>query len=165
MEIQKRSAEDGRAFYDMMQEFPAEENGLMNPIRDKSYEEYQAWLKQSVWESEQTELMDGWKVPSTGFWLLENGIPAGFGSVRHFLTDALRQNGGHVGYGIRPKCRNRGLGKKFLALLLEESRKTGLERVLLTVQNQNIPSIRAALANGGRIEKVSESKHYIWLET
>ncbi|MDE7244862.1 MAG: hypothetical protein K2O18_12945 [Oscillospiraceae bacterium] len=48
---------------------------------------------------------------------------------------------------------------------MEESRKIGLDRVLVTVQNQNIPSIRAALANGGKIEKISEIKHYIWLET
>ncbi len=165
IEIRKRSIDDGQELYEMLQEFPADENGLLNTMKDKSYSEYQEWLKKSVWESEQTELMNGWKVPSTGYWLFEDGIPVGFGSVRHFLTDALLQNGGHIGYGIRPSARSRGLGTKFLSLLLAESKKLGIGKALVTIQNHNIPSIRSALANGGKIEKITEVKHYIWFET
>lgn len=165
IEIRKLSPNDGRDVYEMLQEFPADENGFMNVMKDKSYTVYRAWLKKSAWESEQTELMDGWKVPSTVFWLYEDGVPAGFGSVRHYLTDALRNMGGHVGYGIRPGYRGRGLGKQFLALLKAESKKTGLDRILITVRNDNIRSIRTALANGGKIDKVSEDRHYIWIET
>ena len=77
--------------------------------------------------------------------------------------EALLENGGNVGYAIWPSARNRGLGKKFLALLIDASKEIGLSKVLLTIQNHNIPSIYVALANGGVIEKITANKHYIWI--
>ena len=164
IEIRRLSIEDGLDIYEMLQELPADENGFINSMNGRSFEEYKAWLKKGAESAEQTGIIDGWKVPSTGFWLYENGRPVGFGKLRHFLTEALLENGGSVGYAIRPDARNRGLGKKLLSLLMAEGRKLGLEKMLLTIQNHNIPSIRVALANGGRIEKVTEEKHYIWIE-
>lgn len=164
IEIRKLAADDGRDIYDMLQEIPADENGFVNSVYGKTYEEYQAWLKGAVRSAEQVGVIDGWKVPSTIFWLFDNGKPVGIGKVRHFLTDALREHGGNVGYAIRPSARNRGLGKKLLALLMVESRKIGVDRLLLTIQNHNTPSIRIALVNGGRIEKITEERHYIWID-
>lgn len=164
IEIRKLSIQDGREMYDMLQELPAEENGFVNSVHGKTYEAYQEWLKGAVRSAEQTGIIDGWKVPSTLFWLLENGKPVGLGKVRHFLTDALREHGGNVGYAITPSARNRGLGKRFLALLMAESRLLGVDRLLLTIQNHNVPSIRVALANGGKIEKITEDRHYIWID-
>lgn len=164
IEIKKLSIQDGRDIYDMLQELPADENGFINSVNGKTYDEYQSWLKGAAKNSEQTGLIDGWKVPTTIFWLFEDGKPVGIGKVRHLLTDALREHGGNVGYAIRPSARNRGLGKKLLALLLIESKKIGVDQLLLTIQNQNAPSIHVALANGGRIEKISEERHYIWID-
>ena len=162
--IKRLTVNAGRDLYDMLQELPADENGFINSVNGKSYDAYQEWLQGAVWNSEQTGLIDGWKVPQTTFCLFENDQPVGIGKVRHFLTDALREHGGNVGYAIRPTARNRGLGKKFLALLLLECKSMGLDQVLLTVQNHNLPSIRVALANGGRIEKIAEDRHYIWID-
>ena len=164
LEIRKLSVDDGRDIYEMLQELPADENGFINPVKDKTFDEYKEWLKKSVKSSEQVGVVDGWKVPTTTFWLFENNRPVGFGKVRHFLTDALLENGGNVGYTIRPSERNRGLGKRLLSFLIGESKEIGVTRLLLTIQNHNIPSIRAALANGGKIEKITENKHYIGIE-
>ena len=163
-ELKKLSIHDGQDIYEMLQELPADENGFVNSVHGKTYEEYQAWLASCAKSSEQSGLIDGWKVPQTTFWLYEDGQPVGMGKVRHILTDALREHGGHVGYAIRPSARNRGLGKKLLALLAVESRKLGLDQLLLTIQNQNTASIRTALANGGRIEKITEDRHYIRMD-
>lgn len=46
---------------------------------------------------------------------------------------------------------------------MQEAKKHGLTRVLLTVYNDNKASIAVALANGGTVEKVSEEQHYIWI--
>ena len=164
IEIRKLSVHDGQDVYDMLQELPADENGFINSVNGKTYAEYQAWLRGAAGSSEQTGLIDGWKVPQTTFWLFENGRPVGIGKVRHLLTDSLREHGGNVGYAIRPSARNRGLGKKFLALLAVECKRMGVPQVLLTIQNQNLPSIRVALANGGRTEKVTADRHYIWID-
>ena len=100
----------------MLQEIPKEENGLVNSGNGLSFAEYKEWLKKKCAESEQIGLVDGWKVPSTTYWLYVDGKPAGFGAVRHFLTDALRKAGGNIGYGIAPRHRGKGYGKKLLGL-------------------------------------------------
>lgn len=164
LEIRKLSIDDGRDIYEMLQEIPAEENGFINSVNGKTFDEYKEWLKKSAESAKQVGVVDGWKVPQTIFWLFENNNPVGFGKVRHFLTDALLENGGNVGYAIRPSARNRGLGKQLLSFLIVESKNIGVDKLLLTIRNHNIQSIRVALANGGKIEKISEEKHYIWIE-
>lgn len=163
LEIRKLSIDDGCDIYEMLQELPAEENGFINSVNNKTYDEYKEWLRRSAKNSDQVGVIDGWKVPETIFWLLENNSPIGFGKVRHFLTDALLENGGNVGYTISPSARGRGLGKKLLSFLAE-SKEIGVAKLLLTIRNQNIPSTHVALANGGEIEKVAAGKHYIWIE-
>lgn len=162
--IRKLSMDDGRDIYEMLQELPGDENGFINSAHGKTFDGYKQWLRKAVKDSEQVGIVDGWKVPSTTYWLFENGRPVGTGRVRHFLTDALLEQGGNVGYSIRPDARGRGLGKKLLSLLIVESRKLGLDKLLLTVHSDNEPSIHVALANGGVIEKITEDRHYIWIE-
>ncbi len=164
LEIRKLSIDDGCDIYEMLQELPAEENGFINSVNGKTFDEYKEWLKKSAKNAEQVGVVDGWKVPETIFWLFENNKPVGFGKIRHFLTDALLENGGNVGYTLRPSARNRGLGKQLLSRLIDESKKIGVAKLLLTIRNHNIPSIHVALANGGKIEKISAEKHYIWIE-
>ena len=38
------SINDGKDIYDMLQETPADENGFINSVYGKSYEEYKEWL-------------------------------------------------------------------------------------------------------------------------
>lgn len=165
LEIRKLSIDDGHDIYEMLQELPADENGFINSVKGKTFDEYKEWLKQSAQDSEQTGIVDGWRVPQTTFWLFENSTPVGVGKVRHFLTEALLEDGGNAGYSIRPSARNRGLGKKLLSFLIDESKEIGIEKLLLTIRNYNEPSLHVALANGGKIEKITAKKHYIWIET
>lgn len=164
LEIRKLSTNDGKEFYDMLQEMSADENGFINSVAGKSYEEYEEWSKASAESAEKKEIVDGWKVPQTTFWFLEDGKPVGFAKVRHFLTEKLLEEGGNVGYGIRPSARNRGLGKQFVGLLKEECRKIGIDRMLLTIRTSNTPSKKVALANGGRIERETDERYYIWID-
>lgn len=113
---------------------------------------------------EQIGLIDGWKVPSTTYWLYADGKPVGFGSIRHFLTDALRKAGGHIGYGIAPKYREKGYGKKILGLLLAEASRLGIDRVLVTIQLNNAASKAVALANGGVITEQTDERIYVWID-
>lgn len=159
--IRKLAIDDAEDIYNMLQEIPADENGFINFANGKTYAEYRLWLKKSYAASLQEGIIDGWKVPETIFWLFEDGKPVGFGKIRHYLTDRLLEAGGNIGYSIIPEARGRGLGKKFVAGLIEEGRKIGVERLLFTIRNSNIPSIKAALANGGVIEKVTDERHYI----
>lgn len=109
--------------------------------------------------------MDGWKVPSTTFGLYADGIPVGFGSVRHFLTEALSKAGGHIGYGIAPQFRGKGYGNEILKLLLNKAYEIGIEKVLVTVHLDNIASQTVALANGGVITERTDKRVLIWINT
>ncbi len=165
IELKKLSADDGMDVYTMLQEIPKEENGLVNNANGLSFAEYKDWLQKKYAESQQTGLVDGWKVPSTTYWLYVDGRPAGFGAIRHFLTDALREAGGNIGYGIAPAYRRKGYGKKLLGLLLEEACRLGIDRALVTIHADNAASKATALANGGVISDQTEERVYVWIDT
>lgn len=160
-ELRKLSAGDGMEIYEMLQEIPAEENNMHNSVCGISYESYQDFLAEREKESAAEGLIDGWRVPSTRYWLYVAGKPVGFADLRHFLTPALRQSGGNIGYAIRPTERGKGYGKKLLELLLEEARKMKLEKVLITARPINMASIGVAKANGGKIVRQTEECVYL----
>lgn len=94
-------------------------------------------------------------VPHSTFWLVRGGEVLGVSNLRHRLTEALRVEGGHIGYGIRPSARRRGLGREILRLTLREAARRGIERALLTCAKSNIASAHVIAANGGRLESES----------
>ncbi|MDR2180096.1 MAG: GNAT family N-acetyltransferase [Synergistaceae bacterium] len=87
-------------------------------------------------------------VPSSTFWLVEDGEFVGIGNVRHRLTDALLRFGGHIGYAIRPTKWNQGYGTLLLKFLLKEAARLGIEEVLLTCDKANIASAEVMKKNG-----------------
>lgn len=163
IELKKLSIDDGRDVYDMLQEIPSDENGFMNGVCGRSFEEYRQWLARSDEGARGIGLKD-WQVPQTTFWLYADGRPVGYGKVRHRLTEKLLVEGGHIGYAVRPSARGRGNGTLLLKYLLDEAWKLGINRVLLTIREGNAPSLGVALANGGVVEKTENGRHYIWIQ-
>lgn len=162
--LKKLKPDDGREIYEMLQKIPKSENGFMNAMHGAPYQEYLQWLKRCDLDSGQTGITDGWKVPGSTYWFFVDGRAAGYGKIRHFLTEKLLADGGHIGYSICPSERGRGLGKLFLRELIKECGNIGIDRALLTIHKDNTPSVKTALANGGVIEKSSDAIHYIWID-
>jgi predicted acetyltransferase len=97
-------------------------------------------------------------VANTTYWLVdETGEVLGVSNLRHALTDKLRREGGHVGYGVRPSRRGQGLATAMLALTLEKARELGIDRVLITCGKENVSSAEVIRKNGG----ILESEDYI----
>ena len=87
----------------------------------------------------------------------EKNIFVGAVNIRHYLNDKLLFSGGHIGDGIRPSERGKGLGTKMIALALDECRKLGIRDVLMCCDKGNIASARTIEKNGGVLEnEVSE---------
>lgn len=162
-ELRQLSPEDQRDVYDLLQSIPKDENGFVNGGHGRTYEEYRQWLKKSDDLAKGIGLAD-WMVPQTNYWLFVDGVPVGMGKLRDRLTDQLRVAGGHGGYAIAAPYRGKGYGKLLLRLMIEKAKEKNIDRLLLTVRNHNIPSIRTALANGGTIEKIDGERHYIWID-
>jgi len=162
-ELRKLTINDDRDIYEMLQEIPKDENGFMNSINGITFEEFKEWLIASD-EFSKVKGLQGWKVPTTIYWLYVDGQPVGFSKLRHFLTEQLLEEGGNVGYAIRPSERSKGYGSMILKMIIEEAKKMNIEKILLTIRNQNHSSIKVALNNNGKIEKSNEDRHYIWIE-
>ena len=97
-----------------------------------------------------TDLPAGY-VPETTYWGAEGSTFVGCIRLRHHLTPALQQIGGHIGYEVRPSKRRHGYGTQLLALTLERAWHLGLRRVLITCDIDNIGSARIIEKNGGRL--------------
>ena len=115
---------------------------------DRSAATFTAFVKRLVDGADAGNTPPG-LVPQTTYWLVDRETYLGRLAIRHWLTEALLQSAGHIGYEIRPSMRGRGLGTRQLALGLEKARDLGLAQVLLTCYDDNTRSIRVIEANGG----------------
>ncbi len=89
---------------------------------------------------------------------MENDIYCGAIALRHSLNDFLLRAGGHIGYGIRPSARKKGLATWALGAVLPTARSLGLSRVLVTCDDDNIGSARTIENNGGVLENVADTE-------
>jgi predicted acetyltransferase len=110
-------------------------------------------------------------VPDSQYWLVRDGATVlGVVSLRHYLTPALDDVGGHIGYSIRPSERRKGYGTRVLALALERAAALGLARVLVTCDTDNIGSARIIEKNGGVLasqgysERTQSTVSRYWIE-
>ncbi|GAA5147358.1 GNAT family N-acetyltransferase [Nocardioides marinquilinus] len=110
------------------------------------------------------------RVPCTHFWVVDPDVDdpehlmVGFLAVRHALNAGLREEGGHVGYSVRPAARRRGHASRALALGLRHAAGLGLERVLLTCDEDNLGSRRTIEGAGGRLDDARDGRRWYWIE-
>jgi predicted acetyltransferase len=112
-------------------------------------------------------------VPMTTFWLIvHNKVVIGESRLKHFLTPMLEHHGGHIGYVIRPRQRQKGYGTLLLGLTLEKARTFGIKRVRITCDTENHGSVRIIEKNGGLLsgQVISKrtgmliSQYWVYLE-
>jgi predicted acetyltransferase len=113
------------------------------------------YLQYCIDMTDVTKLEPG-KVKQTIFWMIENGEAIGMVRMRHYLNDSLRERGGHIGYYVRRDQRGKGYAREALRLALIELRKLGEKRAMLTVDMENVPSIKVIQSNGGLLESVGQ---------
>lgn len=114
----------------------------------------------------------GGLVPDSTFFCLdeERNVMVGAVNIRHYLNEALLLNGGHIGDGVRPSERRKGIATKMIALALEECRKLGIKKVLMVCNKENLGSAKSIQRNGGVLENevevdgVMEQRYWIALD-
>ena len=110
-------------------------------------------------------------VPDSTFFCLdeERDIMVGAVNIRHYLNESLLLNGGHIGDGVRPSERRKGIATKMISLALEECRKLGINKVLMVCDKENIGSAKSIQNNGGVLENeivvngIAEQRYWIHL--
>lgn len=168
LRLVKLTKEYRQHLFDMMQEWNASgEKIIPYAIRRLDYREFDTYLSN-------LEVKDasGGLVPDSTFFCLdeERDIFVGAVNIRHFLNESLLRNGGHIGDGVRPSERRRGVATGMIALALEECRKLGIRRVLMVCDRENIGSAKSIQRNGGILENeivvdgITEQRYWIDLE-
>ena len=138
-----------QAYADLADEYESKQEARIPFTLGLKFENFADLLRRLDDDSKGKNLPDGF-VPHSSFWLvdLQDRI-LGVSNVRHELTDRLRREGGHIGYGIRPSERRKGYGTIILRKTLEKAREIGIRRALVTCDKQNIASRKVILSNGG----------------
>ena len=110
-------------------------------------------------------------VPDSTFFCLDEdrNIFVGAVNIRHSLNESLLLNGGHIGDGVRPSERRKGIATQMIHLALLECKRLGIGKVLMVCDKENIGSAKSIMNNGGVLENeiqvdgVTEQRY--WLDT
>ena len=162
------SAEYRGQLNEMMEEWTQTgENIVPYAIRRLDYRNFEYYL-----ENLEVKDTSGGLVPDSTFFCLdeERNIFVGAVNIRHDLNEYLLRSGGHIGDGVRPSERRKGIATAMIALALEECRRLGINRVLMVCDKDNVGSARSIQKNGGVLENeilddgIWEQRYWIDLE-
>jgi predicted acetyltransferase len=104
-------------------------------------------------------------VASTDLWWISGSTFLGRVSIRHALTDRLRDSGGHIGYDVVPSARSQGHATAMLAAALHVAARLGVTSALLTCVATNVASRRVIERNGGILDSADEHVLRFWIPT
>lgn len=153
LKLVRMSGEYKDQLFEMMDEWTGSEEKIVPySIRKNDYRDFDFYLEHldvNEEEADKTGL-----VPDVTFFLYDTERDRLLGAVniRKRLNQKLLLTGGHIGDGIRPSERGKGYGTKLVGFALDECRKMGMERVLMTCDRSNAASARTIIKNGGVLE-------------
>ena len=160
IQLVKLTEDYRKQLFDMMEEWLAVEQDFSPwAIRKNDYRNFEYYLE----HLELKEPKDG-RVPDSVFFCLDldRNIFVGAVNIRHYLTESLLYTGGHIGDGIRPSERRKGYATAMIGLALEECKKLGITRVLMTCDKDNIGSAKSIRNNGGFLENEVINEEGLW---
>jgi predicted acetyltransferase len=118
---------------------------------------FAAWVARLTGESDPAKTIDAGKVRCTYRWIVESNRVLGGIALRHDSSDYVLW-AGHIGYGIRPSARRRGLATWAVGRMLDEARVLGLDRVLAVCAADNVASVKTIERCGGVFEGIRDTK-------
>jgi predicted acetyltransferase len=119
---------------------------------------FAAWVARLADESDPAKAVEAGRVLCTYRWIVEGDRVLGGIALRHEFNDFVLRLG-HIGYGIRPSARRRGLATWALGRMLDEARVLGLDRVLIICEVDNVASAKTIERHGGVLEDVRDTEH------
>ena len=167
LKLVKLSAAYKKQLFDLLDEWYATgEKIVPYAIRKADYHDFDRYVSAIEGPGD-----GGETVPDSTFFCLdvERNIFVGAVNIRHSLNAGLLLYGRHIGDGVRPSERRKGIATQMIALALKECRKLGIRRVLMVCDKENIGSAKSILNNGGVLENevivngVTQQRY--WLES
>lgn len=159
--LKEANTEDIEKEYEFITNTPENENGFTNPAFGCSREEFEnEILPKYINTSKGVGLREG-RVPETQFFLWDEDKIVGLFRIRHYLTEALANGAGHIGYGIGKEFRGKGYGSEGLRLTVEKA--WGIikeDEIYMSVHKDNTASLKVQLKNGAYIHHEDEEEFY-----
>jgi predicted acetyltransferase len=129
--------------------------GLLDHEVD-SAEGFAAWVRQRVRLAHPAGTPCPEEKHGSPRWIVEGGQVLGGIVLRHGFDD----DAGHIGFGVRPSARRRGLASWALGQMLSEARAAlAADRVLICCLAENVASARTIERNGGVLEGIRDAEH------
>jgi len=168
MRLLRPSMEYKKQVLEYKNEFIKNGDDLAGTSYLRNYDVYEEWMK-FVLDNEKESTKHS-SVAASVFLAVreEDNKLVGIINIRHALNDYLLNFGGHIGYSVRKDERRKGYAKEMLKMALQECRKLGMKKVLLTCDADNIASAKTIKHYGGILEnEVPEDGELIqryWIE-
>ena len=109
-------------------------------------------------------LPEGWVPAIQLVAFSEKGQAVGFLNLRLRLNDFLLEEGGHIGYSIRPSERGKGYAKEALRQGLQVAKEKNIKQALVTCSTGNPASRAVIVSNGGVFEDVRNGVERYWID-
>ena len=151
LELRELRPGDESSFKRAIEEFATYEPEWTFAFHYDVADDFGEYLKRLKSWSEGRDLPGGYVANTYLVGVVEDEI-VGRLSLRHTLNDFLRRFGGHIGYGVIPSQRKHGYATEMLRQALPVAKSLGINEVLITCDDDNIPSQKVIKSNGGVFE-------------
>lgn len=120
----------------------------------EKFDNYKDWLNKVISYQNKEIIPNKDHVQATTFLAVRKNDKklVGMVNIRHYLNDGLLLTGGHIGDSVRPSERRKGYATQIIRLALNECKKLGINKVLITCDKDNIGSAKSIQKNGGVLE-------------
>ncbi|MCY7067499.1 GNAT family N-acetyltransferase [Streptococcus oralis] len=164
MELRRPSLEDKEAILEMMAEFEQAQSPHDGGFWETEAFFYEEWLDGNQNQEIGINLPEGWVPAIQLVAFSEKGQAVGFLNLRLCLNDYLLEEGGHIGYSIRPSERGKGYAKEALRQGLQVAKQKNIKKALVTCSVENPASRAVIVANGGAFEDVRNGVERYWID-
>lgn len=156
MELRKPTLLDKEKLLDYVKEHYDNGEMSISASNGMSTMDYEEWLEKLKNDEEGKNIE--WGISET-YILVDNNKVLGMLNIRYTLTNKRAEIYGHIGYGVRPSERKKGMATYMLKEALIKCKQRGMTEVILGCYEDNIGSAKTITNNGGILYKRSKMRN------
>ena len=164
MILRRPTLADKETVLEMMAEFEQAQSPHDGGFWETEAFSYEEWLDGNQNQEIGINLPEGWVPAIQLVAFSRDGQAVGFLNLRLCLNDFLLEEGGHIGYSIRPSERGKGYAKESLRQGLQVAKGKNIKRALVTCSTENPASRAVIVSNGGVFEDVRNGVERYWID-